>query len=71
MNKTRQRKEKWDYESLEWIHQARAQIYEAEKRRPLTKLTPRLSPEAGAIARRLKLKMIRSAELPKRRSQTG
>lgn len=71
MNKKRLRKEKWDYASLEWIHRARAQIYEAEKRRPLTKLTPRLSPGAEAIARRLKLKVIRSAELPKRRSQTG
>jgi hypothetical protein len=70
LNKKRQQKEKWDYASLEWIHQARAQIYEAEKRRPLTKLTPRLSPDAAGIARRLKLKMIPSAELPKRRSQT-
>lgn len=71
MNKKPQRKEKWEYESLEWIHRARAQIYRAEGKRPLTEVAPRLSPGAAALARRLKLKTIHAAELPKRRSQTG
>jgi len=71
VNKKRQRKEKWDYASLEWIHRARAQIYKAEKKRPLTELAPRLSPEARALARRLSLKTIRATERPKRKSQTG
>lgn len=71
MNKKTRRKEKWDYPSLEWIHRARAQIYKAEKKQPLTEITPRPSPGAAALARRLKLKTIRATELPKRRSQTG
>lgn len=71
MNKKTKRKEKWDYPSLEWIHQARAQIYKAEKKQPLTEIVPRSSPGAAALARRLKLKTIRAAELPKRRRQTG
>lgn len=71
MNKKTQRKEKWDYASLEWIHRARADIYRTEKKRPLTEITPRLSTNAAALARRLKLKTIRAAELPKRRRRTG
>ena len=71
MNKKTQRKEKWDYPSLEWIHRARAQIYKAEGKQPLTEITPQLSLEATALARRLKLRMIRAMELPKGRSQTG
>jgi hypothetical protein len=71
MDKKTHRKEKWDYPSLEWIHRARAQIYKAEKKQPLTEVTPRPSPGGTALARRLKLKTIRAAELPKRRSQTG
>jgi len=71
MNEKRQRKEKWDYDSLEWIHRARAQIYQAEMKRSLTQVTPQLSPGAAALARRLKLKMVRATELPKRRKQTG
>ena len=44
-------KEKWDYGSLEWIHRARAQIYKAEKKQPLTEIAPQLSPNglAGLI----------------------
>ena len=71
MNKRRTQKEKWDYASLEWIHRARAKIYEAEKGRPLTELTPGLSQRGAAIARRLNLKVIRGAELPIRRRRTG
>ncbi len=71
MNKKRRRKEDWDYPSLEWIHRARAQIYEAEKKRPLTEITPQLSRGAATIARRLNLKMVRAAELPIRRRQIG
>jgi hypothetical protein len=71
MNKKTRPKEKWDYTSLEWIHRARAQIYKAEKKQALTEITPQLSPDAAALARRLKLKVVRATELPKRRSQTG
>ncbi len=71
MNKKSQRKERCDYPSLEWIHRARARIYEAEKGRPLTELTPELSENAAALARRLKLKTIRAIELPKRRKRAG
>ena len=71
MNKKTHQKEKWDYASLEWIHRARAQIYKVEKKRPLTELAPCLSPEARALAGRLRLKTIRATELPKRRSQIG
>jgi hypothetical protein len=71
MNKKTRPKEKREYASLEWIHRARAQIYKAERKQPLTKIIPRLSPDAAAVARRLKLKMIRAAELPKRRSRRG
>jgi len=69
-SKKKQRKEKWDYASLEWIHRARAQIYTAEKKRPLPAIAPRLSPNAAALAHRLNLKTARSTEMPKRR-QTG
>jgi len=71
MNKKTRPKEKWNYASLEWIHRARAQIYKAEKKQPLAEIAPRLSPGAAAVAHRLKLKMIRAAELPRRRSRTG
>jgi len=71
MNKKTRPKEKWDYDSLEWIHRARAQIYKAEKKQPLTEIAPRLSSNAAVLARRLKLKVVRATELPKRRSQTG
>jgi hypothetical protein len=64
MNKKTQRKEKWDYASLEWIHRARADIYKTEKKRPMTEIVPRLSTNAAALARRLKLKTIRAAEYP-------
>jgi hypothetical protein len=71
MNKKTRPKEKWDYASLEWIHRARAQIYKAEKKQLLTEIAPRLSSNAAVLARRLKLKVVRATELPKRRSQTG
>jgi hypothetical protein len=71
MNKKTRSKEKWDYASLEWIHRARADIYKAEKKRPLIEIAPRLSTNAEALAHRLKLKTIRAAELPKRRRRTG
>ncbi|MFQ5902933.1 MAG: hypothetical protein ACE5JO_04515 [Candidatus Binatia bacterium] len=71
MTKGKRKGEKWDHASLEWIHRARAQIYEAEKRRPLNEITPRLSPDAAAITQRLNLKRIPVADLPKRRRQTG
>jgi len=71
MSKKTQRKENWDYASLEWIHRARAEIYKTEKKQPLTKIDPRLSPNAAALARRLKLNVLRATGLPKRRSQTG
>jgi hypothetical protein len=60
-----------DYASLESIHRARTDIYRTEKKRPLTEIAPRLSTNAAALARRLKLKTIRAAELPKRRRRTG
>jgi hypothetical protein len=71
VSKRKRREEKWDYASLEWIHRVRAKIYEAEKGRPLTELTPRLSQRAAAVARRLNLRVIRGAELPMRRRRTG
>ncbi|OGQ68016.1 MAG: hypothetical protein A2W73_05865 [Deltaproteobacteria bacterium RIFCSPLOWO2_12_55_13] len=70
MNKKKQ-EEKWDYASLEWIHRARAQIYEEEKQVPLTEIIPKLSQRSAAIAERLKLRVVRAAELPKRRRQAG
>ena len=70
MNKKKQ-EEKWDYASLEWIHRARAQIYEGEKKVPLTEIIPKLSQRSAAIAERLKLRVVRAAELPKRRRQAG
>ena len=71
MNRRQSRGEKWDYASLEWIHRAREQIYQAENRRPLGELTPKLSRGGAAIARRLNLKTIHAAELPIRRRRTG
>lgn len=71
MNRRQSRGEKWDYASLEWIHRVRAQLYQEEKRRPLSEITPRLSRGAAAIARRLNLKIIHAAELPIRRRRTG
>jgi hypothetical protein len=68
---SKKKQDKWDYASLDWIHCARADIYKTEKKRPLTKIAPRLSTNATALARRLKLKTIRAAELPKRRRRTG
>lgn len=70
MNK-RKREEKWDYASLEWIHRARAQIYEEEKKLPLAEIAPKLSQRSAAMAQRLKLKVVRAVELPKRRRQAG
>lgn len=69
MSSVKPKRERWDYASLEWIHQVRAQIYEEEKRRPLTELVPRLSRRASFIARRLKLKTIRAAKVPIRRQR--
>jgi hypothetical protein len=71
MNKKTRSKEKWDHASLEWIHRARVDIYRTEKKRSLTEIAPRLSPNAAALARRLKLKTIRAEGLPKRRLRTG
>ncbi len=71
MNKKREPQEKWDHASLEWIHRARAEIYKAEKKQPLAEIIPRLSPGATALARRLKLKMIRAADLRRRRREAG
>lgn len=71
MSKREARKTRWDQASLEWIHQARTQIYDREGGRPLTTLKPKLSPSAAAIARRLKLKTIRAGERPIRRRRTG
>lgn len=70
MNK-RKREEKWDYASLEWIHRARAQIYEEEKKLPLAEIVSKLSQRSAAMAQRLKLKVVRAVELPKRRRQAG
>lgn len=67
MSRVKPRKERWDHASLEWIHRARAQIYEEEKGRPLTELTPGPSRAAAAIAHRLKLRTIAATELPMRR----
>ena len=71
MSSLKPRKESWDYPSLEWIHRARAQIYEREKGRSLTALAPKLSRRAAAIARRLNLKTIPGTDLPIRRRRTG
>ena len=71
MNKKTNEKKKRDYASPEWIRRARADIYRTEKKRLLTEIAPRLSTNAEALARRLKLKTIRAAELPKRRHRTG
>lgn len=71
MSKRRSREEKWDHASLAWIHDARARIYEAEARRPLKELEPKLSPRAAEIARRLNLKTIRTGDLPVRRRRAG
>jgi hypothetical protein len=57
--------------SLEWIHGARALIYEREKGRPLTETPVDLSRSATAMAKRLDLKTIRAEELPIRRRRTG
>lgn len=71
MSSRKPRKERWDHASLEWIHRARAQIYEEEKGRPLTEMVARLSSRARPIAQRLKLKTIRAGDLPIRRRRTG
>ncbi len=55
--------EHWEYESLRWIHEARAKIYEREKGIPLTELKPSLSPAAAAMVRRLGLKRMSPSEL--------
>lgn len=67
MSSRKPRKERWDHASLEWIHHARAQIYEEESGQPLTELVAKLSSRARPIAQRLKLKTIRAGELPIRR----
>ena len=67
----KKRREKWDYASLEWIHRARAQIFEEEKKIPLPEIVPKLSKRSAAVAERLKLRVVRAAELPKRRRQAG
>ena len=53
---SKKKPEKWDYASLEWIHRARVDFYRTERKRALTEIAPRLSPNAAALARRLKLK---------------
>ena len=67
----KKRREKWDYASLEWIHRARAQIYKEEKKIPLPEIIPKLSQRSVVMAERLKLSVVRAAELPKRRRQAG
>jgi len=63
--------EKWESNSLSWIHEVREKNYKRAKGKPLRGLLPKPSREAQALSRRLRLKWLplrpeeRSA--PKRR----
>jgi len=47
--------EKWESDSLSWIHEVREKNYKRAKGKPLRGLTPGPSREAQALSRRLRL----------------
>ena len=56
------KQERWEYESLAWIHRARERLYETEQGVPLTDLEPGLSPDAARLASKLRLKRVPAGE---------
>ena len=52
------KQERWEYESLAWIHRVRESLYETEKGVPLTELKPTLSRDAARLASKLKRKRV-------------
>lgn len=71
MSKAGTKEAPWEYASLDWIHRARQAHYVEEKGRPLTEIKPRLSPQAAAVARRLRLKRVRASDLSRGRRTAG
>ena len=58
--------EKWESDSLRWIHEVRAANYRRTKHIPLRKLPIGLSPEAKALVEQLGLRVV---EAPRRTPQ--
>jgi len=50
--------EKWESDSLSWIHEVREKNYKRAKGKPLRGLLPGPSREAQALSRRLRLKRL-------------
>jgi len=50
--------EKWESDSLSWIHEVRETNYKRAKGKPLRGLLPRPSREAQALSRRLRLQRM-------------
>lgn len=50
--------EKWESDSLSWIHEVREKNYKRAKGKPLRKLLPGPSREAQALSRRLRLQRM-------------
>lgn len=46
--------ERWEYQSLDWIHRVREHLFETEQGVPLTELEPTLSRDAARLAAKLK-----------------
>ena len=66
--------EKWESDSLSWIHEVREKNYKRAKGKPLRGLSPGPSREAQALSRRLRLQRmpLRPEErlAPKRRADS-
>jgi len=50
--------EKWESDSLSWIHEVREKNYKRAKGKPLSGLLPGPSRKAQALSRRLRLKRL-------------
>lgn len=50
--------DKWESDSLRWIHAVRKQIYKKTKGKSLRELTPEPSAEAKGLAKKLRLQRV-------------
>lgn len=65
------RRERWEYPSLEWIHEIRARLERKRLRRTPSGATPVMSPEAQALVRKLHLRIVRPELVARRRRRSG
>lgn len=51
-------RERWESESLRWLHELREENYRRAKGKPLRKLSPGPTPAARTLARKLDLQHV-------------